>query len=78
MSKRNLTLSVPDDLVRRVKVLAAERDTSISKLVTELLEQAVDDDAYDEVWAAEEELMAAGIGMEVGAIDWTRDDLHAR
>ena len=78
MSKRNLTLSVPDDLVRRVKVLAAERDTSISMLVTELLEHAIDDDGYDEVWAAEEELMAAGIGMEVGSVGWTRDDLHDR
>lgn len=78
MAKRNLTLSIPDDLVRRVKVLAAERDTSISMLVTELLEQAVDDDGYGELWAAEEELMEAGVGMEVGTIDWSRSELHDR
>lgn len=64
--------------MRRAKVLAAQRDTSVSALVAQLLEQLVGDVAdYDQAWADEEQLMASGIGMRVGTIDWSRDDLHA-
>lgn len=76
---RNITLSVPDDLVRRVKVLAAQRDSSVSAIVTELLTELVGSGtSYDEVWAAEEAVMAAGTGMQLGSITWDRDELHRR
>ena len=78
MPTRNLTLSLPDDLVRRAKVLAAQRDTSVSALVGELLTKALhEDDDYDEIWAAEAEAMRAGL-LRVGPITWTRDELHER
>jgi len=38
---RKVTLSLPEDLVRRVRVFAAERDTSMSALVVDLLRQLV-------------------------------------
>jgi hypothetical protein len=79
MASRNITLSIPEELVRRVKVIAAERDTSVSALVSELLAQlggSVND--FAEAWRAEEELMAAGIGLRVGDVTWTRDELHER
>ena len=38
-SKKNLTLSLPVDLIRGAKVLAAKRGTSINALVKESLEQ---------------------------------------
>lgn len=79
MSTRNITLSLPDDLIRRAKVLAAERDTSVSALVAELLQQlagASGDYAVD--WAAEERLMSDGVGLRVGEVTWTRDDVHRR
>ncbi|HEY3245663.1 MAG TPA: ribbon-helix-helix protein, CopG family, partial [Phycisphaerae bacterium] len=34
---QNVTLSVPRDLLKRVKRLAADRDTSVSALMTEAL-----------------------------------------
>jgi len=75
---RNLTLSLPDDLVRKAKVLAAQRDTSVSALVAEMLRELVDAWAgYDELWAREEQDMATGV-LEVGEITWTRDELHER
>jgi len=78
MPTRNLTLSLPDDLVRRAKVLAAQRDTSVSALVGELLTKALhEDDDYAEVWAAEVAKMERGI-LRVGPITWTRDELHER
>jgi uncharacterized protein DUF6364 len=38
MSKTNLTVSIEKDLLRSIKIIAAENDTSISGLVTELLQ----------------------------------------
>ena len=38
---KNLTLHLPADLIRRTKVYAAQRDTSINGVVRELLEQIV-------------------------------------
>lgn len=79
MVTRNITLSLSDDLIRRAKVLAAQRDTSVSALVGELLEQlAGSTPDYAEEWAAEERLMQDGLGLRVGDITWTRDELHAR
>jgi len=79
MPTKNITLSLPEELVRRAKVLAAQRDTSVSALVGELLEQSVGEVAdYGQAWASEEELMSVGIGMRIGEIGWSRDDLHDR
>lgn len=79
MSKRNITLSLPSELVRKAKVLAAHRDTSVSALVGELLAQLVGHEPdYDEAWEAEERLMRDGLPMRVGAVTWSRDDVHAR
>lgn len=75
---KNITLSMPDDLVRRAKILAASRDTSVSALVADLLRQLVGDVVdYDEAWAREETAMGAGM-LEVGSITWSRDDVHTR
>ena len=79
MATRNITLSLPDDLVRRAKVLAAQKDTSVSALVADLLRQTLEEGGdYDSVWFAEEQLMAKGIGLEVGQVTWSRDDTHKR
>jgi CRISPR/Cas system-associated protein Csm6 len=39
--KTNITLKVDRDLLRKARVLAAEKDTSVSALVAEQLEKAV-------------------------------------
>lgn len=79
MVSRNVTLALPDELVRRAKVYAAQRDTSVSSLVADLLWQRVsDEDDYDDVWAEEERQMEYGLGMSVGEVTWSRDEIHAR
>lgn len=35
--KRNITISLEEDLAKEVKVLAAEKDTSVSRLLAEYL-----------------------------------------
>ncbi len=79
MATRNITLSIPEDLVRRAKIIAAQRDTSVSALVSELLAQLSGSSTdFAETWRAEEELMATGVGLRVGEITWTRDEVHRR
>lgn len=75
---RNITLSLPDELVRKAKVMAAQQDTSVSAMVAALLERLVGDTVgYDELWADEEALMARGV-LRVGELTWSRTDLHTR
>ena len=45
MATQNLTLKLPIETVRKAKVLAAERGTSISALVTEKIDELVGEDA---------------------------------
>jgi hypothetical protein len=79
VTTKNITLSMPEELVRRAKVLAAQRDMSVSSLVARLLEQLVGDVRdYDEVWELERQMMSDGIGLRVGPITWSRDQLHDR
>ncbi len=78
MSTRNITLSLSDELVRKAKVLAAQRETSVSGLVGSLLSQLVGDvERYDQLWADEEAVMESA-PLRVGAISCSRDDLHRR
>lgn len=41
--KSNITLKLDRELLRKVRVIAAEKDTSVSALLTEQLEKAVRD-----------------------------------
>jgi hypothetical protein len=79
MASRNITLSLPEELVRKAKLLAAERDTSVSALVAELVEHLAGGSSdYDRAWADEVELMRRGSGLHMGEITWSRDELHTR
>ncbi len=79
MATRNITLSMPEEVIRRAKVLAAERDTSVSALVAQALTELTGPaDDYDDTWRREELLMDVGLGMQVGEVTWSREDLHSR
>src|SRR6266536_2562709 len=59
MAKRNLTLQLDEDVIRRAKVLAAKRGTSVSGLVARELEHLVAQDArYVEAWYRAGEIVA--------------------
>ena len=77
---QNITLSLPRELLRRIKRLAVDRDTSVSSLMTETLARLADDDrrygaARKRALAALRAHRSLGTG---GRPTWTRDDLHAR
>lgn len=77
---QNITLSLPRELLRRVKRLAADRDTSVSALMSEALSQLADEDrrynaARRRALAALRSAQSLGTG---GGRTWTRDELHER
>lgn len=46
--RRNVTITLEEDVARWARVQAAERDTSVSQLVGEMLKEKMrDDDAYE-------------------------------
>lgn len=77
---QNVTLSLPRELLRRIKRVAADRDTSVSALMTEALARVADEDrryaaARRRAVAAMREARSLGTG---GRPTWTRDELHER
>lgn len=79
MATRNVTLALPADLVRRAKIVAATRDTSLSALVADYLEGLTEDqDDYAQMWRKEQRLMRGGLPMRVGTVTWSRADSHER
>ena len=77
---RNVTLSIPDDLLRQLKVVAAKQDTSISAMLARALRQIVDEqDGYAEAQRQMLRDLRKGYNLGThGHIGWTRDDLHER
>lgn len=77
MARRNLTLQLDEDVIRRAKVLAAKRGTSVSGLVARELEHLVAQDArYEEAWHRAAEIMVGSVPR--GGRTWRRDELHDR
>ena len=77
---QNITLSVPRELLRRIKRLAVDRDTSVSSLMSEALARLADEDrrysaARKRALAALRSPRSLGTG---GRRTWSRDELHER
>jgi hypothetical protein len=77
---RNVTLALSRSLIRKVKLLAVERDTSISGLLTEFLEEIVKkhDDYERARRKASRDLRRPPDLATGGRASWKRDDLHRR
>ena len=79
ITSRNLTLHLPADLIRKAKVYAAERDTSINTLVKEFLEQTVS--SQDRIRAAGARILEIAENGPFSSGDpasLSREELHER
>lgn len=78
--KQNVTLSLPQDILRQAKILAIEKNTSLSNLLAEALTEIVArSDRYAQ--AREQHLAWLQRGADLGSggsINWDRDELHER
>lgn len=76
MAKTNLTLQLEDEVIRRARVVAARRGTSVSALVARELDRLVaQEERYEEARRRASELMAKA--KPRGGRAWTRDDIYA-
>ncbi len=80
MAKRNITLSLPEDMLEEVRIIAVKRRRSVSALMTELLEELVaEETGYLQAERRFLALLEEGFDMGTqGRIDWTREDVHER
>jgi hypothetical protein len=78
--KQNITLALPRRLLKRVKVAAAKHDSSVSAILTRLLEDYLRrEDDYERAMRESIETMKRGFEMGTrGKRTWTRDELHER
>ncbi|AZT90305.1 CopG family transcriptional regulator [Caldicellulosiruptor changbaiensis] len=77
---QNVTLSLPKELIQKVKHIAVERNTSISALLTSLLEELVNrEESYQKIYLQHLKLLEEGFDLGTGgAITWRREDLYER
>jgi hypothetical protein len=77
-TKQNVTISLSRQTLRKARVLAARRESSISRLLAEQIEVLVgDEEAYQRAQRQATKLLDHGFHLG-GVIRNTRDDLHER
>ena len=76
-----VTLTLDDDLVKKVRKIAAERDTTLTGMVREYLEKTAAIEASSGRKRRERAALERSfetIGVHIGKRTWTRADLHVR
>ena len=75
---KNITVSVPDEVYRRARVRAAERERSVSALVREFLATLADDESeFDRRKRLQHEVLATITRFRAGS-RLSRDRVHDR
>ena len=77
---KNVTLNLPETLLRRFRVYAASRDQSMTHLMTIAIQRML---AESDDWESSKRRMMDRIRNATdrgtnGAITWTRDEIHER
>ncbi len=80
METQNITLSIPKKTLQKIKVLAAKRNSSISRLVTDALEKLANEETnYTEARNRQIKWMREGFNLGYGETKLPgRDELHER
>lgn len=80
METRNITLSIPKEVLLKVKLIAVKRQTSVSGLLTQTLEKLVQqEDAYTRARQRHLRRLEQGVDLGTcGQILTRRDELHER
>jgi metal-responsive CopG/Arc/MetJ family transcriptional regulator len=76
----NVTLSLPDKLLRRFRVFAATRNQSMSSLITVAIGEMIERDSQTQKSKRRflERIRNAPDRGTKGQFQWTRDELHER
>lgn len=75
---KNITVSVDDDTYRKARIKAAERDSSVSRLVRDFLNRLAGEESEFERLERQERELRAQIKNFSAADRVSRDELHDR
>lgn len=80
METQNVTLAVRKDVLRKAKLLAVRRNTSLSRLLAEALEELVErEEGYESARRRHLAILERGLDLGTGGTaTWRREDLHER
>ncbi len=80
IERQNITLSLPRALLKKAKVVAAQKEKSLTELMREALEERVNQDSrYQKARQRHTRVLKAGFDLGTkGRYGVNRDDLHAR
>lgn len=75
---RNITLSVEDSVLKEVRRIAVEQDTTVNGLVRRYLHELAGEKKKREKARRDLLKLLPKMKARVGRIHWTREELHAR
>jgi len=80
MDTQNITLSIPKEVLVKIKVIAARRQTSVSRMLTQMLERLVQqEDVYDRASRRHARWLKEGVDLgTLGGVSTRREELHER
>ena len=75
---QNVTLSIPKDVLRKAKILAIQKNTSLSGLLTQTLAELVaHQEAYEQARQRNLSTLKSGFNLGTyGQITWKREEIH--
>ncbi len=75
----NITMTIDDTVIKKVKKIAIEKNTTLTGLVRDYLNGVAKREDYrtEEIISQLSEIMNSS-DMDVGEITWKRDELHER
>ena len=76
--KRNLTLSIDEDLLNKARIICQKRQTSLTKHVRNLLEELVAHDEEYEIAMNRIITLMNEMPIRIGKKTWSREELHER
>ena len=76
---RNITLSIDDEIIRKVRKLAIDKNTTLTQMVRDFLSSIAERDATRKTHALEAlEASFNEFSRDMGKRNWRREDLHER
>ena len=75
----NITLSVDEEIVKKVRKIAVDKNTTLTAMIREFLQSIADSDAAEKKQAIKKlQQSFRDLGRDMGTRTWMRDDLYER
>ena len=75
---KNITLAIKEDVLDRVRIIAAQKKTTVNGLVRSYLENLANAEGNGSSLSRRIDALRAKSNLEVGPVTWRRDDLYER